>query len=558
MGISIRSSYDSFRALRENGGYYIDKTKMLEEYLERRFDRAVLFARPRRFGKTLTMTMFRDFLDIRQKSGGIFEGLEIMEKAAFVEKYMNRFPVVFISLKECFGKNYEDFLANARLAVSEICKSFSELAESEKVNEDDKGILSALRRQTANEANTAAALGLLARMLFAHYGKPAFIFIDEYDVPMARAFGLTHYELVRDFVERMLSFVCKTNDNVKAVILSGCLFTVKNSTYTGVNNINAYTVLSPIYASSIGFTDTDVRRLLKDANLSDRYETVAEWYDGYLFGREKMYCPWDVLSYVKSVLEGSYSEAMGPESYWVNTSETSQALIRGFLGKSSEANESFERLLAGETIRCTVNENLSYHRIYESGENLWSALVETGYLTKAVPERMPRMPLRIPNRGIQNVFRQEVCGYFKKRLSNKYVKELEAALWAGERGRAEDSLNLILEATLSFYHEYHEYSYHLILDGLFTGLEYRVLSEMETGYGRSDLVVLDTVLKRGLLLELKRVTKESEMEAALREASSQILTRKYESQLKYSGYTGIRKYAMAFCGKKARIIEIFF
>ena len=556
MGIFIRSSYDSFRALRESGGYYIDKTEMLEEYLERRFDRAVLFARPRRFGKTLTMTMFRDFLDIRQKSGEIFAGLKIMEKPAFVKKYMNQFPVVFISLKECFGKDYEDFLANVRVAVSEICKSFSELAVSEKVNEDDKFLLSALSQQKANEANTAASLSLLARMLFAHYGKPVFIMIDEYDVPIAKALGLPYYEQVRDFVERMLSFVCKTNDNVKAVMLSGCLFTVKNSTYTGVNNINAYTVLSPIYASSIGFTDADVRTLLADAHLTERYETVAEWYDGYLFGREKMYCPWDVLSYVRSVLEGSYSEAMGPESYWVNTSETSQAMIRGFLGKTSEVSESFERLLAGGTILCTVNENLSYHKIHENGENLWSALVETGYLTKAVPEKMPRMPLRIPNRGIQNVFRQEVCGYFKEHLSNNYVKELDAALWAGEIGRAENALNLILEATLSFYHEYHEYSYHLILDGLFTGLEYRVLSEMETGYGRSDLIILDTVLNRCLLLELKRVTKESEMAAALREASSQVIDMKYETQMKYSGYTTIRKYAMAFCGKKAIIAEL--
>ena len=310
-----------------------------------------------------------------------------------------------------------------------------------------------------------------------------------------------------------------------------------------------------VFASSIGFTDADVRTLLSDAHLSERYETVAEWYDGYLFGREKMYCPWDVLSYVRSVLDGSYSEAMGPESYWVNTSETSQAMIRGFLGKTSEVRESFERLLAGGTIRCTVNENLSCHRIYESGENLWSELVETGYLTKAVPEKMPRMPLRIPNRGIQDVFRQEVCGYFKEHLSNNFVKDLDEAFWAGEPGRAEASLNLILEATLSFYHEYHEYSYHLILDGLFTGLEYRVFSEMETGYGRSDLIVLDAVLNRGLLLELKHVTKESEMAAALREASSQILDMKYESQMKYSGYTTIRKYAMAFCGKKAMIAE---
>lgn len=554
--ISIDESCDSFRRIREGGFYYVDKTMMLKEYLADNFKSAVLFARPRRFGKTMTMTMFRDFLDIRQDSRKIFEGLKIMEYPEVVAEYMNSWPVVFLSLKEVFGNNYEAFYDNFRLIVSNICMDLNNLMESDKVDLDDKMLFSDLKQQKADEINTTAALELLARMLHNHYDKQVFVIIDEYDVPMAKAMGTSAYEKVRDMIAHMLSYVCKTNEHVKAVLLSGCLYTVKNSTYTGVNNIIPYTVLSPNYASCIGFTDQEVRKLLADADLSDRYDAVAEWYDGYLFGRDKMYCPWDVLRHVSSVLDGSYSEALGPESYWVNTSETSLDMIHGFLGKTPGVNESFEQLLAGNTIDCIVNDNLPYHQIYDSGDNLWSALLETGYLTKAVKERMQRMPLRIPNKGIQAVFRQEVWSYFKDKVENSFVTDFVNALWAENTPAAEAALNQILEATLSFYHEYREYSYHLILDGFFTGYGYRVLSEQESGYGRSDLIIQDPARNRCMILELKHVEDGAEMESALREASGQIVEKKYDSRLRYEGYLIRLRYAMAFCSKTCRIVKL--
>ena len=556
MSINIRASYDSFRELRESGAYYVDKTEVIEEYLVRRFDKAVMFARPRRFGKTLTMTMFRDFLDIRQDSNEIFSGLKIMEYPNAVRDYMNQYPVVFLSLKEVFGESFEAVFANYKIAVSDVCKRYEDLSNSNRVNREDKTLLRLLREQTADEANTIAVLNLLCRMLRSHYGKPVFVIIDEYDVPMAKALGTTYYDKVRDMVEHMLSYVCKTNSNVKGVILSGCLYTVKNSAYTGVNNIIPYTILSPLYASSIGFTDEDVKQLLQEAGMPDLYNTVEEWYDGYIFGRDRMYCPWDVLSFVRSKLDGSYSKAMGPKSYWTNTSETSLNLIHGFLGKTTAANERFEVLLAGDVIECTINEFVPYHRIHESGDNLWSALLETGYLTKTVTEEMPLMPLCIPNRSIQTVFRQEVWNYFNDKVDNVFVRDLVNALWAGEIEKAEVSLNQILEATLSFYHEYHEYSYHLILDGFFTGLGYRVQSERESGYGRSDLIILDPARQRCLILELKHVKEKDEMDAALKEASSQIIRQKYDSQLRYEGYTARLQYGMAFCDKQTRIAKI--
>ncbi len=553
MKINISTSSDSFRKLRNNHGCYVDKTDLLKEFLEDHFQEAVLFARPRRFGKTLTMTMFRDFLDIRQKSGELFTGLKIMEYPEVVEKYMNQYPVVFLSLKELFGRNFEKVYENFRFMVSELCDSYRDLLESERCTPASRRNLSELIEKKADEANTIAALSILAKMLSDHYGKPAFVIIDEYDVPMAKALNTPHYDQVRDMVEHMLSYVCKTNENVKAVMLSGCLFTIKNSTYTGVNNINAYTVLSSVFSTGIGFTDEEIKRLLSDTGLTDYYDLVAEWYDGYIFGREKMYCPWDVLKFVSSVLDGSYEEAMGPESYWVNTSETSLNLIQGFQGKNTDVKVSLEQLLAGKTIVSQISENLPYHRIHESGENLWSVLVETGYLTKAVPQRMQRVPLRIPNRSIRQVFEQEVWTYFKNHTDNAVVTDLENALWSGEVQKAEQSLSLLLEATLSFYHEYHEYSYHLILDGLFTGLGYRVLSETETGYGRSDLVIPDPALDRCMILELKHVKEETEMEKAVREAADQIESKHYEARMNYEGYGTRLKYGIAFWEKRVMI-----
>lgn len=427
--MNIRTSYDSFRELIENDSYYIDKTRIIEEYLVEKFDKAILFARPRRFGKTLTMTMFRDFLDIRQHSDDIFKDLEIMQYKEVVENYMNRFPVIFLSLKEIYGENFDNTYRNLQLQIANYCKKIEDILNDTKVNAADRVLFEELEYQKADETNTVAALDLLSRMLHDHYDRQVFVIIDEYDVPMAKALGKPEYDRVRNMIEHMLSFVCKTNDNVKGVILSGCLYTVKNSTYTGVNNIIPYTVLSPNYAGDIGFTDDNVKKLLNDAGLSGQYDTVAKWYDGYIFGREKMYCPWDVLLYVRSLLDGTYSEALGPKSYWVNTSETSQNLIHGFLGKTEDVTESFERLLAGETIDCKVDDTLAYHRIHDNGDNIWSALLETGYLTKAVTEEMTLMPLRIPNKEIQVVFRQEVWNYFQNKVDNKKERpDMEEAI----------------------------------------------------------------------------------------------------------------------------------
>ena len=418
MGIRIQPSEDDFRTLRESGAYYVDKTEIIAEYLDLHFERAVMFARPRRFGKTLTMTMFRDFLDIRQDSREIFSGLKIMEHSDVVRKCMNQYPVIFLSLKGISGETFENVLQKMRVEISKVCEEHRYLMESPEVSPAWKAQFDRLINQAAAQANTEQALDLIAKMLNAHFGKPAFVIIDEYDVPMAKAYGSEFYEQVRDMIEQMLSYVCKTNSSVKAVMLSGCLYTMNNSAYTGVNNVKLYSVLSPLYASCIGFTEANVQKLLMDAGISECYDITTEWYGGYYFGRDRMYCPWDVLSFVKSKLDGSFSDKMGPESYWINTSSTTQNWIHGLLGKTPEANECIEKLLAGDAVECIINEHVPYHEIHENGENLWLVLLETGYLTKGTPDKMRIMPLRIPNREMQDVFRREIWQHIKTEVDD--------------------------------------------------------------------------------------------------------------------------------------------
>ena len=368
MRLTIDESCDSFRELRENGAYYVDKTLMLKHYLADDFKSVVLFARPHRFGKTLTMTMFRDFLDVRQSSRDIFAGLEIMEHPDVVDRFMNRYPVVFISLKEVSGSTFDTVLRRLSAQVSDLFGRHRDLLESDAISKERKELLLRFCAEAADQVHLEKSLDLLSQILAAHYHRPAFAIVDEYDAPMAKALGTPFYEQVSDMVEHMLSYVCKTNDSVRAVLLSGCLYTVRNSAYTGVNNIIPYTVLSANYATSIGFTDEDVRRLLDDAGIPEHAGVVEEWYDGYVFGRDKMFCPWDALHYVASVLDGSYDADQGPQSHWVNTSSTSMNLIGGFLGKAPNAVEGLERLMAGETIDCCHGQPALSHDTGGRGE----------------------------------------------------------------------------------------------------------------------------------------------------------------------------------------------
>ena len=551
----IDPSQDIFSLYRAKGNYYVDKTEMIYHYLVESFKSKIMFTRPRRFGKTMVMTMFADFLDIRKDSSEVFRGLKVMEHEEFVEKNMNKWPVVFLSLKEVRGMDYKETYESFRAAIARIFRYHSYLLDSTDLDEGDKRKFASLKEERESEAGTMDGLNFLCEMLFKHHGKTVFVIVDEYDVPMASAYGTKWYDSVRIMIEKMLSSVCKTNQYIESVMVSGCLYAIKNSAYTGLNNTQTYNVLSYDYADCFGFTEKEVEQLLAAAGLSDKLTESKEWYDGYIFGDADVYNPWDVMKYVQ------YAKGRGrarlPLPFWLDTSETSGDLIRGFIGKTQDALESFEVLLSRQSVIKPINENVSYHRLHESGENLWTGLLETGYLTKATEEdSQDAVALRIPNEEIREAFRKEVWSYFKNHVDIVQVRELVNALWGSNAEGARVALDLILASTVSCFHAYHEYTYHLVLDGFFTGQMFRVRSEFETGYGRSDLVVTEKSGKRALVLELKHAKTQEKLEAGLAEACDQIKAKKYESSLLYDGYTDIHKYGMAFWNKRCLVKEL--
>ena len=549
---SVNPGNDSFGTQIEKGYLYVDKTEMIHEFLTESFRTPVLFTRPRRFGKTMVMTMFRDFLDIRRDSKALFQGLNIMKHPDTVGKYMNQYPVIFISLKDVNGNGFEKVFDILKNQIASIFRQYEELLKDESISKFDKLDYESICSQTADYATVVSSLKLLAAMLHKHYGEKAFVIVDEYDVPMAKALGKPCYNDVADMVQSMLSNVGKTTEHIEALMMSGCLHTVKNSGYTGFNNLASYSILSYQYSDCFGFTEEEVSRILAEAGMVDKAGLAREWYDGYVFGETHIYNPWDVIKYVDETTSGSRRRKM-PGKHWIHTSESREDLVHGFIGKMPDALGSFERLLNGETIVKKVNEALPYHMLHASGSNLWTGLLETGYLTKATEEDDDVLPLRIPNKEITEVFREEVWCFFSTHVENVFLEELMNALWKGNGDGAKGALDQILEATLSYLHAYKEYVYQHILAGVFIGQSYRVRTEYESGYGRSDIIVEDAARKRALVLELKQVEDEKDLGKGIAEACDQTKAKKYESSLIYDGYTDIKKYGLSFWDKRCLI-----
>ena len=412
--IKIDPTQDSFRSYIAKGNYYIDKTEIIHEYLEESFESKIMFTRPWRFGKTMIMTMFRDFLDNTRKSEELFKGLKIMEHKDLVNLYMNKYPVIFLSLKEVKGFSFEDIYDLFRDKVSEVYRTHSYLLSNNDLEDADKEKFSRIRNGEATRSATMLGISFLCEMLKKHWNKGVFVIIDEYDVPIASAIGTPSYDKILNMIQEMLSSVCKTNDNVESVMISGCLYTVKNSGYTGLNNIRPKTVLTNRYSEYFGFTNQEVKQTLAAAGYLDKYDEVREWYDGYIFGNTHIYNPWDVMNYIDYLNDNDGNSPDEPELFWANTSETRLNLVHGFLGRTADAQEGFERLLTDKPFVKIINEHIPYHKLHESGESLWAGLLETGYLTKAEQQqRKGTISLCIPNNEIKKVFQQEVYDYFK-------------------------------------------------------------------------------------------------------------------------------------------------
>ena len=560
MAIRISVGREDFDELRKSGAYYVDKTELLYELVHNTDHAVTLFTRPRRFGKTLNMSMMESFFDINRDSRNVFEGLDISKHREFCAEWMNRYPVLFISFKDVDGLDFESAYGQLQSVLADYCKTI--VCQLEKKSADsapdsaDAEIFERLRYQHGSLSDVKGSLKTIMRMMNAVYGRPVILLIDEYDVPLAKASEKNtaqnrYYEQMLDVIKGMMSFALKTNEYLKFAVVTGCLRIAKESIFTGTNNFASCSVLDDRFSRYFGFTQDEVDTLLAAADLTQKADVFKSWYDGYVFGCSQVYCPWDVVNYVSLLL---YDPQAGPKNYWRNTS--SNGVIRDFADHSDWGiPDKFETLLNGGTITVTVSDELTYDTLHESEQNLWSILLMTGYLTAAYPGSGGQtVALRIPNTEIMGIFEDTVVKLFTDTIDQGRQKELMEAFWNEDAEDAARRLSDFLWDTIS-YHDYHEDYYHAFMAGLFVGLGYSVDSNKESGLGRFDVRVKDRRNRRAMIIEAKKADSAAGMDAACDEALKQIVDREYARAIE-PGYEKIICYGIAFFQKTAMIKKL--
>lgn len=536
---------ESFRELREKNWYYIDKTRFIEELICDSF-KVMLFTRPGRFGKTLTMSMLADFLDIRMDSRKLFEGLHILENRRICEQWMNQRPVLFVTLKNINGLDFASAYGAFQTMVSDLCVAHAYLADSRMADETDRAVFRRLKKREGTETETKEALYMFLRMMKMHYEKPAVLIMDEYDVPLANANEQGYYIQMLDLVRAFAGKALKTNEFLEFAVITGCLRIAKESIFTGTNNFISNSVSNTEYSRYFGFTEEEVWKLLQDAGLEEHAESVRSWYDGYRFGKSSLYCPWDVLNHIRALQMDPYAK---PENYWRNTSHN--GIIRSFIDRDDLAvHDKFECLLSGRCVQEQILEDMTYDTLHSSEANLWSILYLTGYLTQDGSENGD-ISLKIPNEEIKTIFADTIAEWFKDEVGRMDRRALFDAFWSGNEMEATNLVTDILFDTISYF-EYREDFYHAFLAGLFAGAGYAVESNREYGSGRPDLVICDRKRRRVILIELKHSGSESQMVQDCETALQQIGDRQYVHRF-LKEFQTIFCFGVAFYKKKCLV-----
>lgn len=554
MAIRIAVGDESFDEIRKAGLYYVDKTDLLYDLVGQTNNKVTLFTRPRRFGKTLNMSMMESFFDRNRDSRTVFEGLDITRHEDFCGEWMNQYPVLSLSFKDVDGLTFEKAYAKLAAVIADLCKKLDRLPSHKEVNGADAEVFERLMYQRATDADLQNSLKTIMRMMHAVYGRPVILLIDEYDVPLAKASEKNtdenkYFVQMLDVIKGMLSISLKTNEYLKFAVITGCLRIAKESIFTGTNNFASYSVLDERFSSYFGFTREEVDRLLAAAGLEAQADTFESWYDGYLFGTTSVYCPWDVVSYVSDLL---FKPASNLKNYWKNTS--SNGVIKEFVGRFRVSGK-FEALMNRGTIKETVSDELTYDILHETEQNLWSVLLMTGYLTKAYAEEVgDTVTLKIPNMEIAAIFQDAVATYFTETLDISKQQALMDALWAGETETASRLMSDLLWKTIS-YMDYHEDYYHAFMAGLFVGRGYETESNKERGLGRPDLQLTDIDGRRAMIIEAKKSDSAAQMEKDCEEALKQIVDEEYAKNLD-DGYEQILCYGIAFYRKSAMIRKL--
>ena len=550
--LNIPVGVSDFEEIRKNGYYYIDKSGLIGELLSRTGTKVTLITRPRRFGKTLGMSMLENFFDIRKDSRALFEGLEIARDQALCDAWMNQYPTIFVSFRQVDGLDFTGAYDMLTWVISELYKKHRYLLDSDRIGTSDKEIAKQLEWGQASLKDTKGSLLLLTRMMQQHYGKPVILLIDEYDVPVAKANSNGYYAEMLDVMKGLLQAL-KDNQALQFAVVTGCLKIAKESIFTGTNNLVSDTITNSRLNEYFGFVQSEVDQLLKDAGVTEQADSIRRWYDGYHFGDFDVYCPWDVMNYM---LELQRDPKAKPISYWKNTSDN--AIIRSFIDYAgSTITNKLEILMAGGCIVQRVDENLTYDYLHASEDNLWSTLYLTGYLTRAreadykgeVPDGM--VALMIPNAEIREIFETTVIRWFDDSTKKWNRTALFDAVWRGDSEGITKEMNALLRRTIS-YHDYREDFYHAFLAGIFTGAGYMVDSNKEHGEGRSDVVVYDPVNARVAIFEAKYTKTLENMERECDMALQQIDDRMYAAEYE-DDYDQILCYGISFFRKRCMV-----
>lgn len=551
MQYNIPIGISEFEKIRKNDYYYVDKTDLIQTLLKTEPAEITLFTRPRRFGKTLVMSMLASFFDIRRENRDLFKGLKVAKDQKLCQGWMNQWPVIFLSFKDVGGECFEDAYGLLQSVISQLYVEHTYLEESMKIDESYKDIFGRLKRRQGNKTDVQISLRVLMRMMQIYYGKQVILLIDEYDVPMAKAGNKAYYNEMLDVIGTMMSQALKDNTALKFSVITGCLRISKESIFTGTNNFVADTIADERFSNYFGFTNEEVQRLLEDTGNIKYQGQIKKWYDGYCFGKTEIYCPWDVLCYLNKLAFESESE---PENFWENTSHND--IIRTFLScEGMDVTDSFERLLAGETIEVEITDNLTYENLTDSEENLWSVLYLTGYLTKDIRQPLQgktKAFLKIPNAEIMDIFRKSVVRWFDEQIAVRDRSSLFIALWNEDVSSLSELISDLLFETIS-YHDYAESFYHAFLAGLFTNAGYIVESNYESGLGRPDLVIKDKKKRQAVIIEIKIADSMQSLQKSAEKAMDQIEDMRYADGIFAQGYQKVIKYGAAFYRKNCLI-----
>ena len=552
---------DNFEKIRQNGFYYVDKTSLIEQLFSN-WGEVNLFTRPRRFGKTLNMSMLKYFFEIGTDRS-LFDGLHICANEKICSEHMGKYPVIFLSLKNVEGLNFDTAKYQMVELIAREAERFSFLAEDANLSDRDRDKYNALAafadgRYQMSDDVLYGSLQTLSELLYKHFNQKTVILIDEYDVPLDKAFQHGYYREMVALIRAMFGRALKTNEALAFAVLTGCLRVSKESIFTGLNNFKILSITDSRFDEQFGFTDEEVQRLLADYHLEARFSETKEWYDGYRFGNVDVYCPWDVINHIDRIKDDPNAR---PEAYWINTSGND--LVKRFVDKANRTTRNeIEQLIAGNAIEKMLRLDLTYDEIDNSIENLWSVLFTTGYLTQAGMTEDGAYRLVIPNREICEVFKLQIQEWFKKSIFSN-TEQLTAFWKAFEEGNTdgvEMYLNRIMSNSISVFdiktgEGKKEISYHNLLVGILTGnADWLVKSNVEAGEGFADIIVETEDPNAGIVVELKYTKDYDEMEQACRAALDQINDRRYQEYLLNDGRKDITLYGIAFCKKRCKAI----